>query len=246
LLILLTNDDGLKAEGLTALKKELKQIAEVWVVAPEGEQSAISHSLTLQKPLEVKKMSNRTFSINGTPADAVTIGVYGILKKKPDLLVSGINHGPNLGEDVTYSGTVAGAMEGSLMGIPSIAVSAFDVDSSNFKKAARFVKRIALFIQKKGLPRGTFLNINIPVTGTKLQKYEITRLGRKIKRKVELKKVNFRNRDFWWIGKENTDWSRVSGTDWSAIKRGKVSITPLQLDLTDYEAIDQIRTWKLR
>lgn len=246
MLVLLTNDDGIKAEGLITLRKEVSRIAEVWVVAPEDEQSAISHSLTLQKPLEVKKMSDRTFSISGTPADAVTIGVYGILKKKPDLLISGINHGPNLGEDVTYSGTVAGAMEGSLMGIPSIAVSVFAVGSSNFKETARFVRRLVLFIKKKGLPKGALLNINIPVTRGTLEKYEITRLGKKMKRKVELKKANFRSRDFWWIGKENTDWSRASGTDWSAIKSGKVSITPLQLDLTDHEAIDQIRTWKLR
>ncbi len=244
-MILLTNDDGLKAEGLMALKEELSSTGDVWVVAPEGEQSAISHSLSLQEPLEVKKISGRTFSIDGTPADAVTVAVYGILKKKPDLLVSGMNHGPNLGEDVTYSGTVAGAMEGALMGIPSIAVSVFKVNSAHLEEAARFVRKLALFVCKKGLPEGTFLNVNIPARRGKVEKYEVTKLGKKLKRKVELKKVNFRNRSFWLIGKENTDWSRASGTDWSAVKRGKVSITPLQLDLTNYGVIGQMKRWNI-
>ena len=245
MLVLLTNDDGIKAEGLRALKKELSKTAEVWVVAPAGEQSAISHSLTLKKQLEVKKISDKTFSVNGTPTDAVMIGVYGILKKKPDLLVSGINHGPNLGEDVTYSGTVAGAIEGSLMGIPSIAVSVSDLDSSYFTKAAKFVKKLTLLIHKKGLPKGTLLNVNIPAKKGKLEGYEITRLGKKRKRKVELKKINSRNRSFWWIGNENTSWINSSGTDCSAVKRGKVSITPLHLDFTDHKSINLIRQWEI-
>lgn len=245
MLVLLTNDDGIRAEGLNALKKELSKIAEVWVVAPEGEQSAISHSLTLHRPLEIRKISHKTYSINGTPTDAVMVAIYGILKQKPDLLISGINHGPNLGEDVTYSGTVAGAIEGLLMGIPSIAVSVFDLNCSYFTKAAEFIKRLTLFINKKGLPKGTFLNVNIPAKRGKLEKYEITRLGRKRKRKVELKKVNSRGRTFFWIGKENTSWLKASGTDYSAIKKGAVSITPLHLDLTDYEMIDRIKKWSI-
>jgi 5'-nucleotidase len=242
---LLTNDDGIKAEGLAALKKELSRIADVWVVAPEGEQSAVSHSLTLQRPVEVKKISDKTFSVDGTPADAVTIAVGGILKKKPDLLISGINHGPNLGEDVTYSGTVAGAIEGTLMEIPSIAVSIFDLDCSNFEQAAKFVKKLALFIHRKGLPKDTFLNVNIPARRTKLEKYEITKLGTKMRRKVELKKVDFRNRSFWWIGKENTSWARTPGTDRSVVKEGKISITPLHLDLTAHAMIEGIKQWKI-
>lgn len=245
MLILLTNDDGIKAQGLAALKEELSRIADVWVAAPEGEQSAISHSLTLQKPLELKKISDRTFSISGTPADAVTIAVYGILQDKPDLLISGINHGLNLGEDVTYSGTVAGAMEGTLMGIPSIAVSVFDNGSSHFKQAAKFVRKLALLVCKEGLPKGTFLNVNIPAKRGKLEKYEITKLGTKTKRKVELKEVDFRNRSFWWIGKENTSWDRISGTDCSAVRKGKVSITPLHLELTAHKAMERIKLWKI-
>jgi 5'-nucleotidase len=245
LLILLTNDDGIKAQGLLTLKKELSRIAEVWVVAPEGEQSAISHSLTLNRPLEVKKVSDRTYSINGTPTDAVMLGVYGILKKKPDVLVSGINHGPNLGDDVTYSGTVAGAMEGLLMGIPSIAVSAYDSDSFYFTRGALFVKKLVSFIHKNGLPEDVLLNVNIPAKKGKMGDYEITRLGKKRKRLVELKKINSRNRSFWWIGKENTSWYQKSGTDFSAVKRGRVSITPIHLDFTDHKMIDQIKQWKI-
>lgn len=244
MLVLLTNDDGIKAEGLIALKKEISRIAEVWVVAPEGEQSAISHSLTLHRPLEVKKISTKTFSINGTPSDAVIVGVLGILKKKPNLLISGINHGPNLGEDVTYSGTVAGAMEGALMGIPSIAVSVSDLGSSYFAKAARFIRKLALFISKKGLPKDTLLNVNIPAKRGKLEGYEITKLGKKMKREVELKNVNSRGKSFWRIGKENTRWVIASGTDCSAVEKGKVSITPLHLDLTDHKEIDRIKKWK--
>ncbi len=245
MLILLTNDDGIKAEGLLTLKKELSRIAEVWVVAPEGEQSAISHSLSLHRPLEVKKISDRTYSINGTPTDAVMLGVHGILKKKPDVLVSGINHGPNLGDDVTYSGTVAGAMEGLLMGIPSIAVSAFNTNSACFIRGAEFVKRLVAFVHKNGLPKDVLLNVNIPAKKGKMDEYEITRMGKKRKRKVELKKVNSRGRSFWWIGKENTSWFQTPGTDFSAVKRGKVSITPIHLDFTEYKIFDEIKQWKI-
>ena len=244
MLVLLTNDDGIKAEGLLTLKKELSRMADVWVVAPEGEQSAISHSLTLHRPLEVKKISDRTYSINGTPTDAVMLGVFGILKEKPDVLISGINHGPNLGEDVTYSGTVAGAMEGLLMGIPSIAVSVFIPRSSYFAQGAEFVKRLVSFVHNNGLPKDVLLNVNIPAKKGKMDEYEITRLGKKRKRKVELKKVNSRDRSFWWIGKENTSWFQTPGTDYSAVKRGKVSITPLHLDFTNYKVIDRIKEWR--
>ncbi|MGB2698623.1 MAG: 5'/3'-nucleotidase SurE [Candidatus Zixiibacteriota bacterium] len=245
MLVLLTNDDGIEAQGLLALKKELSRIAEVWVMAPEGEQSAISHSLTLNRPLEVKKVSKRTYSIKGTPTDAVMLGVYGILKKKPDMVISGINHGPNLGDDVTYSGTVAGAMEGLLMGIPSIAVSVLTLDSSYFTRGAEFIKRLVSFVHKNGLPENILLNVNLPAKKGKMDEYEITRLGKKRKRKVELKKINSRNRSFWWIGKENTSWFQTVGTDFSAVKRGKVSITPIHLDFTNHKMIDQIKKWKI-
>lgn len=241
--ILLTNDDGIEAEGLLALKKELSKIGEVWVIAPSGEQSAVSHSLSLHRPLEVRKIGERSYAIDGTPTDGVILGYYGILKNSPDLLVSGINHGPNLGDDVIYSGTVAAAIEGTLLGIPSIAVSVADPNFRYFNPGAKFVKKIALFILEKRLPENTFLNINIPAKKGKNFKYQITKLDKKKKKKVELKRITSRGKTFYWIGKENTTWAKGKYTDYEAIKKGYISITPIKLDLTDYEAIAQVKKW---
>ena len=243
MLILLTNDDGIKAQGLLALKKELSKIGEVWVIAPEGEKSAVSHSLTLQKPLELKQISERFYSLSGTPTDAVMLGYYGILKKKPTLVISGINHGPNLGDDVTYSGTVAGAIEGTLLGIQSIAVSMADPNFSYFDSGARFVRKLALFVHKNNLPKNTFLNLNLPPKRGRMEKYKITRLDRKKSKKVELKRVDSRGKTYFWIGKENSSWGNQDGTDSQAVKKGFVSITPLQLDTTNYKVIEEIKKW---
>ena len=243
MLILLTNDDGIKAQGLLALKKEFSKIGEVWVIAPEGEKSAVSHSLTLRKPLELRKIGKRFYSISGTPTDAVILGYYGILKKKPALVISGINHGPNLGDDVTYSGTVAGAIEGTLLGIPSIAVSMADPNFSHFDSGARFVRKLALFVHKNNLTKNTFLNVNLPPKKGRIEKYKITRLDRKKSKKVELKRVDSRRKTFFWIGKENSHWGNQDGTDYQAVKKGFVSITPLKLDITNYEAIEEIKKW---
>ena len=243
MLILLTNDDGIKAQGLLALKKELSKIGEVWAIAPEGEKSAVSHSLTLQNPLELKQISERFYSLSGTPTDAVMLGYYGILKKKPTLVISGINHGPNLGDDVTYSGTVAGAIEGTLLGIPSIAVSMADPKFLYFDSGARFIRKLALFVHKNKLAKNTFLNVNLPPKRGRIEKYKITRLDRKKSKKVELKRVDSRGKTFFWIGKENSHWGNQDGTDYQAVKKGFVSITPLKLDITNYEAIEEIKKW---
>jgi 5'-nucleotidase len=244
LVILLTNDDGIKAQGLLALKKELAKIGEVWVIAPEGEQSAVSHSLTLQKPLELKKIGERFYSLSGTPTDAVMLGYYGILKKKPTLVISGINHGPNMGDDVTYSGTVAGAIEGTLLGIPSIAVSMANPNFFHFDSGAKFVRKLALFVLKNDLPQNTFLNVNLPPKRGRIEKYKITRLDRKKSKKVELKRVDSRGKTFFWIGKENSHWGNEDGTDYQVVKKGFVSITPLQLDTTNYKVIEEICKWR--
>jgi 5'-nucleotidase len=245
LLILLTNDDGIDAKGLLALKKELSKIGEVWVIAPEGEQSAVSHSLTLLKPLELKKIGERFYSLSGTPTDAVMLGYYGILKTKPDLVISGINHGPNMGDDVTYSGTVAGAIEGTLLGIPSISVSMADPNFSYFDSGVKFVRKLALFVLKNGLPQNTFLNVNLPPKRGWMEKYEITRLDRKKSKKVKLKKVDSRGKTFFWIGKENSSWGNQDGTDYQAVKKGFVSVTPLKLDTTNYEVMERIKKWRI-
>jgi 5'-nucleotidase len=245
LVILLTNDDGIKAQGLLALKKELSKIGEVWVIAPEGEKSAVSHSLTLRKPLELRTIGKRFYSISGTPTDAVMLGYYGILKKKPTLVISGINHGPNLGDDVTYSGTVAGAIEGTLLGIPSIAVSMADPKFLYFDSGARFIRKLALFVLKNDLPQNTFLNVNLPPKRGRMEKYKITRLDRKKSKKVELKRVDSRGRTFFWIGKENSSWENEEGTDYQAVEKGFVSISPLQLDTTNYKVIEEIKKWRI-
>ena len=152
MIVLLTNDDGVNAKGLLVLKKELSKIGQLWVVAPDREQSATSHSLTLQHPLRINKIGERFYSVDGTPTDAVMLAVHAILKKKPDILISGINHGPNMGDDVSYSGTVAAAMEGTILNIPSIAVSNVNWEAKHFESAARFVRRLARFVLENGLP----------------------------------------------------------------------------------------------
>ncbi|KPL04351.1 MAG: hypothetical protein AMJ90_01135 [candidate division Zixibacteria bacterium SM23_73_2] len=245
MLILLTNDDGVEAFGLLSMKKELSKIGEVWVVAPSGEQSGVSHSLTLQRPLELKKIGNRVFSVDGTPTDAVMIAVFGILKRKPDLVVSGINHGPNLGEDVTYSGTVAGAIEGTVLGIPSIAASLVDFKSGSFEVGAKFVKKVALFAGQNGLPEDTLLNVNLITPKGKIKGYAITSLDKTKVKKVKMKKVENRGKSFVWIGEQDITFSKKRGTDFYAIKQGLVSITPLQIDFTNYQVIDKIKSWKI-
>ena len=242
---LLTNDDGINAKGLLSLKREISKIGEVWVVAPDREQSATSHSLTLRYPLRVNKIADKFFSIDGTPTDAVMLAVYSIMKKKPDILISGINHGPNLGDDVSYSGTVAAAMEGTILNIPSIAVSVAKWEAKHFDSAARFVRKLALFVLRNGLPRDTYLNVNVPDTKETVERYKITHLGKRAYNDVVIEKMDPRSKKYFWIGEQSPTWEKEKDSDFSAIKRGYVSITPLHLDMTDYKTIEQIKKWKI-
>ena len=245
LLALLTNDDGINAKGLLTLKREISKIGEVWVVAPDREQSATSHSLTLHYPLRITKMADKFYSVDGTPTDAVMLAVYGILKKRPDIVISGINHGPNLGDDVSYSGTVAAAMEGTILNIPSIAVSVASWNVKHFDSAARFVKKLALFVLQNGLPKDTYLNVNIPDRKEATKKYKITHLGKRVYNDVVIEKMDPRGKKYFWIGEQSPTWKKEKDSDFSAVKKGYVSITPLHLDTTDYKAIEQIKNWKL-
>jgi 5'-nucleotidase len=246
LIALLTNDDGVSAEGLLALKKELSKTFQVWVIAPDREQSATSHSLTLQHPLRINKIAERFYSVDGTPTDAVMLGVHAILKKKPDILISGINHGPNMGDDVSYSGTVAAAMEGTILNIPSIAVSNVNWAPRHLAPGARFVAKLAKFVLKNGLPRYTFLNVNVPDRKQPIKKLKITRLGKRAYSDVVIEKIDPRGRNYYWIGEQSLIWEKKEeDTDFAAIKKGCVSITPLHLDMTDYRALDQIKKWKI-
>ncbi len=246
MLVLLTNDDGVTAKGLQVLRKELSKTFQVWVVAPDREQSATSHSLTLQHPLRINRIADRFYSVDGTPTDAVMLGVHAILKRKPDILISGINHGPNMGDDVSYSGTVAAAMEGTILNIPSIAVSNVNWSARHFEPGARFVRKLVKFLLKNGLPKYTFLNVNVPDKKQAIKRFKITRLGKRMYSDVVIEKIDPRGRNYYWIGEQSLVWERKEeDTDFAAIKKGYVSITPLHLDMTDYKALEQIKTWKI-
>jgi len=245
LLALLTNDDGINAKGLLTLKREISRIAQVWVVAPDREQSASSHSLTLRYPLRVNRIADKSFSIDGTPTDAVMLAIYSIMRKRPDIVISGINHGPNLGDDVSYSGTVAAAMEGTILNIPSIAVSIAKWNPEHFNSAARFVRKLASFVSKNGLPKYTYLNVNIPDRRETMKRYKITHLGKRLYNEVVIQKIDPRSKKYFWIGGQSPTWVKEKGSDFSAVKAGYVSITPLHLDTTDYDTIQQIKKWKI-
>ena len=245
MIALLTNDDGIHAEGLLTLKKEISKIGDVWVVAPDREQSATSHSLTLDYPIPIKRIGERSYSVGGTPTDAVMLAVRAILKRKPEILISGINHGPNLGDDVSYSGTVAAALEGTILNIPSIAVSNVNWNAKHFVSAAKFVKKLTLFVLKNGLPKDTFLNVNVPDKEHTIKEYKITRLGKRVYNDVVIEKIDQRGKDYFWIGEQTSIWEKEDDTDFAAIQKGYISITPLHLDMTDYKVMEQIKRWKI-
>jgi len=242
--ILVTNDDGIHSEGIVALANALEALGDVTVVAPAHEMSAASHSLTLTRPLRLDRIDDRHFSVDGTPTDCVTLAMNHILKDAaPDLVVSGINKGGNLGEDVSYSGTVAGALEAAIYGLPGIAVSLVQRIQFDFQYAAEFACEIARSVLNDGLPRGTLLNVNVPpgpVRGAR-----VTRQGTKVLRPSIIEGTDPRQRKYYWIGEEAFTWNDEEGTDYEALRLGLVSITPLRNDLTDYRTLDemQARDW---
>lgn len=245
--ILLSNDDGIFSEGIRALAEELSPLGEVWVVAPDRERSGAGHSLTLHHPLRVEEMQDRWFAVDGTPTDCVYLGINGILKgERPSLVVSGINKGGNLGEDITYSGTVCAAMEGTILGAPSIAVSLVSGGSYDFSAAARISRMMAENILERGLPEEVFLNINVPaVAWQELKGIKITHQGKRIYANTVEEKVDPRGRSYYWIGGEDRGWLPIEGSDLHAVAQNHVSITPLHLDLTSYNAQALMATWDL-
>ena len=248
MVILLTNDDGIYAEGIIALEKELRKIADVLVVSPDREQSASSHSFTLDRPLRLHERSPGRYSCDGTPTDCVMLGVHGILKHNlPDLLISGINHGANMGEDVTYSGTVAAAIEGSILQIPSLAVSNTDPDNlESFYPAARFVAKLIKQFGKFNFPVDTFLNINFPkLEGNKFVKYRYTCLGNRTYNDIVIEKTDPRGRNYYWIAGESI-WRDVVGSDFEAVSSGYVSISPLRVNFSNFKALAKMNEIKLR
>ncbi len=242
--ILITNDDGIHSQGLSVLKAALSSIARVMVIAPDRERSATGHSLTLTHPVRVEEIGEDTFVTDGTPADCVNIGVMGLLSIKPDMIVSGINPAPNLGDDVTYSGTVAAAMEGTLLGIPSFAVSINNGANLHLESAGMAAVKIAKLIERHGLPEGTFLNVNVPnLPSEGIKGMVITRQGKRAYREELLKRVDPRGKIYYWIGSKAVIDHQEQGTDVNAISEGMISITPLHLDLTDYKAMQCLENW---
>ncbi|MGZ3591834.1 MAG: 5'/3'-nucleotidase SurE [Thermodesulfobacteriota bacterium] len=246
-MILVTNDDGIHSKGIITLVKALREIGDVFTVAPDVEQSAVAHSLTLHRPLRVEKIRRNFYAVDGTPADCIHLGVNTILPKRPRLIVSGINKGGNLGDDIIYSGTVSAAFEGTLLGIPSFAISLVSRSHFKFDVAARFALRMARSIIGRGLPKNTFLNINVPNLGEKeIKSYQITHQGRLIHYGDEVvEKVDPRGRKYYWIGGGQLVFEKGRNTDVEAISKSCISITPLNLDLTNYSSIRELKKWKI-
>jgi 5'-nucleotidase len=245
--ILVTNDDGVHSKGLIVLAKALHEIGDVFIVAPETEKSAIAHSLTLHRPLRVEKMKRNVYTVDGTPADCVHLGVNSILPERPRLVVSGINKGGNLGDDITYSGTVSAAFEGTLLGIPSFAISLVSRSHFKFQTAARFAVKVARYILKKGLPKDTLLNINVPnLKEEEIKSYKITQQGRWVHNgSAVIEKLDPRGKKYYWIGGGQLVFDKRKDTDFGAVSHSYISITPLHLDLTHYPSIQQLRKWRL-
>ena len=242
--ILLSNDDGYFAPGLAALYATLSPIAEITVVAPERDKSGASNSLTLDRPLSIRKAPNGFFFLNGTPTDCVHMAVTGMLDWVPDMVVSGINHGSNMGDDTIYSGTVAAATEGFLLGIPSIAVSLVSKSGQNFETAAQVAAELVLRQQKSPLSVASLLNVNVPdIPKDQLQGFEITRLGKRHKAEPVVKTTNPRGETVYWIGAAGAAADAGPGTDFYATQNNRVSITPLQMDLTHFQHMKSVADW---
>ena len=242
--ILLSNDDGYFAPGLAALYAALSPIAEITVVAPERDKSGASNSLTLDRPLSIRKAPNGFFFLNGTPTDCVHMAVTGMLDWVPDMVVSGINHGSNMGDDTIYSGTVAAATEGFLLGIPSIAVSLVSKSGQNFETAAHVAAELVLRQQKSPLSVASLLNVNVPdIPKDQLQGFEITRLGKRHKAEPVVKTTNPRGDTVYWIGAAGAAADAGPGTDFYATQNNRVSITPLQMDLTHFQHMKSVADW---
>jgi 5'-nucleotidase len=239
--ILITNDDGIHSAGIKSLAASLRNLGKVTIVSPDREMSSISHAISLHRPLRMEKIEDNSYKVNGTPADCIYLGSIKIIKQKPDLVVSGINKGPNIGEDVIYSGTVAGALEATILGIPSFSISLASYKEFNFKHAACFAQFLAEKILAQGLPKSTFLNINVPLG--KIKEIKITTLGRRYYVEKVEEKIDPRGDKYYWIGGEASPPTKQPGTDVDAIAEGYVSVTPLQLDFTNYNALECINDW---
>lgn len=237
--ILVTNDDGVHSEGIHALAEALAPLGEVTIVAPFQEASAVGHALTLRRPLRLEKVRAAVYAVDGTPTDAVNVAIAHVLHDKPDLIVSGINKGWNLGDDVTYSGTVSGALEGALLGIPSIAVSAQNkTNHFEFGPSARAAAAISEAVLERGMPRFTLLNINVPFGPNK--GFRATVQARRNHVTVVSKRIDPRDRAYYWIEEGENEWEPHGRSDYQAVRDGYISVTPLQPDMTAHDALKYV------
>ena len=245
-ILLVSNDDGFRSEGIIALAEALRPLGTVYVVAPDRERSAAGHSLTLTQPLRVEKVGPRIYAVDGTPTDCVNLAANGILrKKKIDLLVSGINKGANLGDDITYSGTVSAAMEGTLLGIPSIAVSLVSRNHFRFDAAAAFTAKLARKALRQKIPEDTLLNVNLPnLPMEEIRGVRVTRQGKRIYGEAVVEKRDPRGRKYYWIGGDTFRRQDIPGSDLEAVEQDYISITPIHLDMTNYKSLRTLRRWK--
>jgi 5'/3'-nucleotidase len=241
--ILVTNDDGVHSEGIKELAAALAHLGKVTTVAPMQEASAIGHALTLRRPLRIETIGTNTFGIDGTPTDCVNLAIAHVIKQKPDLIVSGINKGWNLGDDVTYSGTVSGALEGALLGIPAIAVSTQNFHRRNefeFGPSARAAATVAELVLERGMPKFIFLNINVPYGPNK--GFRVTVQAKRNHVTVVDERVDPRKRAYYWIEEGENEWEPHDRSDFQAVRDGYVSVTPLQPDMTDHDAFARLET----
>jgi 5'-nucleotidase len=242
--ILISNDDGYFAPGLNILAEHIAKIADITVVAPERNRSGASNSLTLDRPLSVKKAANGFFYVNGTPTDCVHIALTGLMDTMPDMVISGINNGANMGDDTIYSGTVAAAMEGYLLGIPSIAISMSQHNCTHFETAARIAVELVQHYQKVGFKSSTLLNVNVPdIPYNELQGRVVTRLGKRHKAEPVIKIQTPRNETVYWVGASGQPNDGGEGTDFYAIANNQVSLSPIQVDLTNHSQLAGIKDW---
>ncbi len=232
--ILVSNDDGVSSEGIRALESALQSIGEVYTVAPDRQQNSMSHALTLHRPLRVDEIGPKRFAVDGTPTDCVKLALTGLLPFRPDMVVSGINKGPNLGDDIFYSGTVSAAIEGTLLGIPSFAISLVTFQNFDFSTAAEFATRLASKIMEAKMPGGTLLNVNVPaISRDEIKGWRITRQGKRHYSEKIIERVDPRGRKYYWIGGDDLGFTHEDGTDCVAVHEGFISVTPLQADLTN-------------
>lgn len=242
--ILVSNDDGYQAPGIRALAAALGEHGEVTVVAPERDRSGASNSLTLENPIRATVMPDGVIRVDGTPTDCVHLAITGLLEEEPDIVVSGINAGANMGDDVLYSGTVAAAMEGRFLGLPAIAISMTTHQPKHYDSAARVACELLLRLCRDPLPADTILNVNVPdLPYEKIAGFEATRLGHRHKAEPVIRAQDPRGRPIYWVGPAGAEQDAGPGTDFHAVRQGFVSITPIQVDLTRYDALNKVAGW---